>query len=178
MCPIEHEGSRLFRACAAGTFVRILVVDDNLSTEDIRYLFKARLTVAGPIVNGDEEAWRKMVRARLRQAGFELDFATNGDEALARFRQNGPYDLVLTDLYHPGLDGIDLARTIRRENPAQAIAVFTIPGVPDSVLEACWKLCVPVGYKLDEWDALRRLVEDAVARNGERLANRNPGTVQ
>jgi CheY-like chemotaxis protein len=159
-------------------FVRILVVDDNLDTEEIRYLFKARLTVAGPIVNGDEEAWRNMVRARLRQAGFELDFANNGDEALERFRQDGPYDLVLTDLYHPGLEGIDLARTIRRESPAQAIAVFTIPGVPDSVLEACWKLDVPVGYKLDEWETLKRLVEDAIERNGERLSNRNPETTQ
>lgn len=158
--------------------MRILVVDDNLDTEEIRYLFKARLTVAGPIVNGDEEAWRNMVRARLRQAGFELDFANNGDEALERFRQDGPYDLVLTDLYHPGLEGIDLARTIRRESPAQAIAVFTIPGVPDSVLEACWKLDVPVGYKLDEWETLKRLVEDAIERNGERLSNRNPETTQ
>ncbi len=43
-----------------------------------------------------------MVNNRVPQAGFELEFAFDGDEAFARYRQQGPYDLVLTDLYHPG----------------------------------------------------------------------------
>jgi CheY-like chemotaxis protein len=116
-----------------------------------------------------------MVRGRLAQDGFELEFVIDGDAALARFRQNGPYDLVLTDLYHPGVNGIDLARAVRREAPSQAIAVFT---AADSSLEAFWKLDIPVGYKLDEWQALRRLVEDAPVRNRERLAKGDLGAVQ
>ena len=157
--------------------MKILVVDDDLDTKDLQDLFTARLTVAGRVVNGDEEAWRKMVRGRLTQAGFELDFVVDGDEALARFRQKGPYDLVLTDLYHPGLDGISLAWAVRRENPTQAIAVFTVCG-PDSCLEACWKLSIPVGYKLDEWQALSRLVKDASVMNRERLSKGNLGKIQ
>jgi CheY-like chemotaxis protein len=158
--------------------VRILVVDDNLDTEELQDLFKARLTVAGPVVNGDQEAWRKMVRARLAQGGFELEFVMDGDEAFARFCKSGPYDLVLTDLYHPGLDGIDLARAVRREKPTQAIAIFTVGGPDSSFLEACWKLCIPVGYKLDEWQALRRLVDDASVRNRDRLAQSDLERIQ
>lgn len=154
------------------------MVDDNLDTEEIQDLFKARLVMAGPVVSGDEEAWRRMVRTRLAQAGFELEFAMDGDQALRCFRQGGPYGLVVTDLYHPGLDGIDLARAIRRDNPAQAIAVFTAASAPNSFLEACWELCIPVGYKLDEWPALARLVEDAIAMNLERVAKSDLGTIQ
>jgi CheY-like chemotaxis protein len=158
--------------------VRILVVDDFFEDEEVRYLFKARLTLAGPVVNGDDAAWRKAVNFRLVEAGFELEFVMDGDEALARYRQSRSYDLVLTDLYHPGLDGVELARAIRRENPTQAIAVFTAASAPGSFLEAFWKLGIPVGYKLDEREALRRLVEDAVARNRERLAKHDLGTIQ
>ena len=130
------------------TWVRILVIDDNIESEELRDLFKARLTLAGPVVNGDEAAWRKMVNFLLVETGFELEFTMDGDEALARYRQSRPYDLVLTDLYHPGLNGIELARAIRRENPSQAIAIFTAASAPDSFLEVIWKLGIPVGYKL------------------------------
>ena len=154
------------------------MVDDNLEAEELRDLFKARLTLAGPVVGEDEKAWRKAVNRRLAQAGFELEFAADGDDALARYRESGPYDLVLTDLYHPGLNGVELARAVRRENPAQAIAVFTAGNVPDSFMEVFWNLNIPVGHKLGAREALLQLVEDAVARNGERLAGDQPGTLQ
>ena len=119
-----------------------------------------------------------MVNDRTVQAGFELDFAFDGDEALARYRQRGPFDLVLTDLYHPGMNGVELARAIRRENPAQAIAMFTIGFSLGPFLEAIWQLNISVADKFDGRDALPQLVEDALTRNRERLAERLPLTVQ
>src|SRR5262245_21236629 len=52
---------------------------------------------------------------------FELELETDGNEALKRYRERGPYDLVLSDLRLPGLSGPDLARAIRSKNPAQRI---------------------------------------------------------
>ncbi len=73
----------------------------------------------------------------------------DGDEALAHYLEFGPYDLVLTDYIHPGMDGIELAVAIRRKNPVQPIALVTAvavfvepfpPMVKDiSVLEKPWQ---------------------------------------
>jgi CheY-like chemotaxis protein len=160
--------------------MRILVVDDHLQSEDGQDVFKARLTSLPPAAarNIGEEGFRNMINNRIVQAGFELEFAFDGDEALACYRQQGPYDLVLTDFYHPGMNGIELARAIRRKNPAQAIAMFTACTMPGPTLEALWQLRISVAHKLDAWEALPQLVEDALTRNRERLAEHLPSTVQ
>jgi CheY-like chemotaxis protein len=56
---------------------------------------------------------------------FEIELETNGNEALKRYRERGPYDMVLAQLRLPGLEGSDLALTIRRENPAQRVTMIT-----------------------------------------------------
>jgi DNA-binding NtrC family response regulator len=113
----------------------------------------------------DDKMLGDILDARIEQNGFELDFAFDGDKALTQYRQYGPYDLVLTDLYHPGIDGLDLARAILRENPEQALAMFTACITPGPSLEAIWRLGIPVADKLDSLEALSLLVEDAVARH-------------
>ena len=44
---------------------------------------------------------------------------------MARYRERGPYDMVLAELRLPGLAGTDLAKTIRLENLAQRIVMIT-----------------------------------------------------
>jgi CheY-like chemotaxis protein len=160
--------------------VKILVVDDDLESEDLRDLFKARLTLLPRAALRDviEERLRDVLNNRVVQAGFELEFAFDGDEALAHYRQRGPFDLVLTDLYHPGMNGLELVRAIRRENPAQALAMFTACITPGPTLEALWQLRISVADKLDAREALAQLLEDALTRNRERLAERPSLTVQ
>jgi len=85
---------------------------------------------------------------------------------------------VLTDLFHPGMNGVELARAIRRENPAQAIGMFTIGFSLGPFLEALWQLRISVADKLDAREALPQLVEDALTQNRERLPERLPLTVQ
>ena len=51
--------------------------------------------------------------------------STDGNEALRLYRKRGSYDLVLTDIQHPGPDGIEVVKRIRDRNPAQAIAVIS-----------------------------------------------------
>jgi hypothetical protein len=82
-------------------------------------------------------------------------------------RKNGPPH---TDLYHPGIDGVELARAIRRENPAQALAVFTAGITLGPFTEALWQMRIPVRDKLDTREGLVELVEDAMTMNNERLA--------
>jgi CheY-like chemotaxis protein len=66
-----------------------------------------------------------MVDAELAKDGFELEFAFDGDAALTHYLQQHFYDLVLTDLYHFGMNGVELARAIRQENSMQSLAAFS-----------------------------------------------------
>src|SRR5690606_25395417 len=49
------------------------------------------------------------------RAGFQVIPAANGEEALSLFRRERP-DFVILDLNLPGMDGLDVARAIRRES--------------------------------------------------------------
>ncbi len=66
------------------------------------------------LVVDDEIKIVKLVRAYLEQAGFSVVEANDGQTALIQARREKP-DLILLDLGLPGLDGLDVTRTLRRE---------------------------------------------------------------
>ena len=66
------------------------------------------------LVVDDERKIAHLVRDYLENAGFRVAVAYDGKMALAQFRYEQP-DLVVLDLNLPQLDGIDVARAIRRE---------------------------------------------------------------
>ncbi len=90
---------------------RILVVDDEKEIRD--FLFKA-LT---------------------RFGGFRVDVAENGEEGLKKVKE-GRYDLVLTDLKMPGLDGLQLISEIAKDKPEVLTVLMTGHGTVDSAVEA------------------------------------------
>lgn len=62
----------------------------------------------------DESELVKVLRSYLEQAGFTVFSAGRGDSGLAAWEQKHP-DLVILDLNLPGMDGLDVAREIRRK---------------------------------------------------------------
>jgi two-component system alkaline phosphatase synthesis response regulator PhoP len=65
------------------------------------------------LVVDDEPQIVKVVKAYLEKAGFSVVNAADGSAALAVFQHEKP-DLVILDLNLPGLDGLEVCRTIRR----------------------------------------------------------------
>lgn len=63
----------------------------------------------------DEPSLREAVRYNLLRAGYVVDEAADGSEALARARA-APPDIVILDVMLPGLDGLKVCRTIRQES--------------------------------------------------------------
>jgi two-component system response regulator MtrA len=63
----------------------------------------------------DDPSIREITEIGLRGAGFSVITAADGRDALARFRAEAP-DLVLLDVMLPGLDGLEVAREIRRDS--------------------------------------------------------------
>lgn len=72
------------------------------------------------LVVDDEAKIVKLVRSYLEQAGFSVIEAADGQTALIQVRREQP-DLVVLDLGLPGLDGLEVTRTIRRERTTPII---------------------------------------------------------
>lgn len=62
----------------------------------------------------DESELVKVLRSYLEKAGFSVQTAYRGDTGLSTFEHRQP-DLVILDLNLPGMDGLDVAREIRRK---------------------------------------------------------------
>ncbi len=72
------------------------------------------------LVVDDETKIVKLVRAYLEQAGYAVVEAGDGQTALIQARREKP-DLVVLDLGLPGIDGLEVARTLRREGDVPII---------------------------------------------------------
>ena len=68
------------------------------------------------LVADDNETNQKVILQQLRVLGYTADVASNGKEALHRFR-SCRYGLVLTDLHMPQMDGYELTAAIRAAEP-------------------------------------------------------------
>ena len=66
------------------------------------------------LVVEDEAKIARTLSLYLEQAGFSVTISPTGTDALPSFRREHP-DLVILDLGLPGMDGLDVARAIRRE---------------------------------------------------------------
>lgn len=76
------------------------------------------------LVVDDEPAIRKVVRDAMERAGHVVETAIDGREALAVFHKEG-FQLVVTDLNMPNVDGLELVREIRKDSPVP-ILVLTV----------------------------------------------------
>ena len=81
------------------TYRRILLVEDNKTTQEV-------------------------VSELLEFVGFEVVLAGNGIEALAIFIERS-FDLVLTDLNMPAMDGLSLAGQIKERSPNIPVILIT-----------------------------------------------------
>lgn len=78
----------------------------------------------------DEPTIRTAVRDALRSQGHDVDDTVDGAEGLRRARMGG-YDLIVLDLMLPGMDGLEVCRTLRREGNRTPIIVLTARGGED-----------------------------------------------
>jgi DNA-binding response OmpR family regulator len=72
------------------------------------------------LVVDDEPQIMRVLKGYLEAAGFQVISAYDGAEALAAFRHAVP-DLIVLDLMLPQVDGLDVARAIRRESDVPII---------------------------------------------------------
>ncbi len=72
----------------------------------------------------DEAGIRTVLGISLQDSGYDVHTAKNGQEALRLFKEIAP-PIVLTDIKMPDIDGIELLRRIKKENPDTEVIMFT-----------------------------------------------------
>ena len=96
----------------------------NLSTTLPMTETKPDTAAKSVLVVEDEEALAVGVRDALEHAGFEVELCHDGAQALDRIRETTP-DLVVLDLMLPGMSGLDVLQTVRKEDIRVRVLILT-----------------------------------------------------
>jgi DNA-binding NtrC family response regulator len=87
------------------------------------------------VVDDGKEIREMLWKALNRLSNFRVELAEDGEEALKKIEQQN-FDLVLTDLKMPKMDGLQLASEIAKSKPEVLTVLMTGHGTIDSALEA------------------------------------------
>jgi DNA-binding NtrC family response regulator len=87
------------------------------------------------LVVDDEEGARELFDTILSDEGYDVTLAVNGNEALSRIKGTD-YDLVVTDIKMPGMDGLQLLQEIRKTGAKIDVIMVTAYGEVESYLKA------------------------------------------
>ena len=80
------------------------------------------------LIVDDEPVIRRVCTKILNNLGFAVEVAENGFAALEILKTRHDFDICLTDVKMPGMDGIELFRYIQKEIPGMAHSVAFITG--------------------------------------------------
>lgn len=87
------------------------------------------------LVVDDEQAVRDLLAKTLTMADYDVDAAPDGASAIERLRAV-EYDLLITDLKMPGMDGLSVIREARRITPDLPVIIITGYSTEASAIEA------------------------------------------
>ncbi len=87
----------------------------------------ARLPIRILFVDDDVD-FRHSMKVLLEREGYEVELASDGARALEA-RRTGPFDVMVTDLFMPQMDGLETIIEMRREAPSLKIIAMSSGGV-------------------------------------------------
>ena len=83
----------------------------------------------------DEDTLRESLKRVFAREGYEVEVARSAEAALTVTEEQS-FDLIITDIILPGMDGIELLRRCREQNPEQLIIVMTAFASLETAVEA------------------------------------------
>ncbi|MDI6727949.1 MAG: endopeptidase La, partial [Thermodesulfovibrionales bacterium] len=120
---------------------------EHLSVKVLRAARKPHILVVD-----DEEIARKNLTHILAKENYEVATASNGEEALKELGSS-EFDVVITDLKMPGIDGMEILEKIKTKNPDTKVIMITGYATVPSAVEAMQKGAfnyISKPFKLDE----------------------------
>ncbi len=84
----------------------------------------------------DDKSLCRVLERQLLDEGFTVVVAHDGEKGIATF-ENNTFDVILTDLAMPGMDGLAVLKTIRRMDSSCIVIIITAYGTIENAIEAC-----------------------------------------
>ena len=125
------------------------------------------------LVIDDEQSIRTIISLLLREMGHCVEAAENGKEGIEIFHRDGNFDLVITDIRMPNMDGNEVARHIRGstrpKTPLVAVTAF-----PEEAQMKMFDFALIKPFKLEELRNIVRSLNAAGLTPGMEVAEGLP----
>lgn len=118
------------------------------------------------LVVDDDRSTRELIRLQLRRAGHAVEAASDGSRALERVRRRR-FDLVLLDVWMPGMDGLEMLSRLRDEPSRPRVVVMTADDTSETLLRAVREHAYRYVTKPFEPSQLIALVAEVLAARPE-----------
>ncbi len=92
----------------------------------------AKLSV---LVVDDERGIRSSLEEILREEGWQAEAVASGEACLAAVEKH-PYDLVVLDVWLPGMDGLEVLRSLKQREPAPVVIMISGHGTIETAVRA------------------------------------------
>jgi diguanylate cyclase (GGDEF)-like protein len=115
------------------------------------------------LVVDDEEVVCRFLQSLLSRAGYQAEICLGGQEAMAKLEENS-FDLVMTDLRMPGVDGLDVLRKAKELDPFCEVIVITAFASVESAVEVMKFGAYDYISKPFNIDEIRIVVEKALEK--------------
>lgn len=124
------------------------------------------------LVVDDSGVIRKTIMMILNDAGYEFTEAADGVEGLAKFSENPGFDLVITDINMPNMDGLTMSEKLRAEPNGKSVLIFVVSTEGNPDLKARAKAAGILAWmtKPPQPDKLRDAVKLVLSKKGNGAA--------
>lgn len=91
--------------------------------------------MANVLVCDDERSIRELLEIALRKEGHKVEIVNSGEVAIRKI-ESARYDVIVTDIKMPNIDGIEVLKHAHRVSPESAVVLITAAGDFDSAVQA------------------------------------------
>ncbi len=115
------------------------------------------------LIVDDEQSMRDFLAIMLRKEGYDIMTAEDGKEALKAVEQD-IYDLVITDIKMPGIDGLEVLRHVKRLSPTTFVMVITAYSSTEDAVLAMKEGALDYITKPFEIEKIKLVIKNALDR--------------
>ena len=119
------------------------------------------------LVIEDDREMRSLLEDYLEEEGYEVGSVDDGSEAFRKLAREN-FDLILTDIRMPGLNGLDILPGLKQIQPGILIIVITAFGSEEVQRRALERGADAYLEKPLQLDQLRTLIQEMVSSQGKR----------